>query len=463
MQCTRARTLAGWLLALFLVAAGGASPAGAQGGGAEGAPVGSAREQFVTRLFFDQLGRDPTLDELNAQVGLLNDGTSRSQLVGSFQGTTDFRTAVVGGSFQTILQRPATDQEMAFFLAGINRGSSFEDVATNLLASPDFFANNGGTNNGFLQGLFQDVLGRPIGPQDAAQVQQFNRLLRTGNRTAVIRLLANTRAARENLIRGQFLRLLGRQPTTAELNFWVAQFQRGRRIADLMASLTASDEFFARADMDAATLWIQRLFTDLLGRSPSEGEIDTALSGLLRGATFFDVAADLLTSDEYYAVVVETQFVRLLGRQPTAAELQQWARFLKNRGRVQQIIAAIIGSEEYFRTQGGSTASGFLQAVYQDLLGRDTLPRDAAQVRDFTRLIQARIPRIRIPQLLENTRDFRVALVEQFYTRFLGRSPSSAELNAWVTALARGGAQRIVGRDIIVALVSSDEYYNLGQ
>jgi hypothetical protein len=64
------------------------------------------------------------------------------------------------------------------------------------------------------------------------------------------------------------------------------------------------------------------------------------------------VAKDVLTSDEYKMVVVDNLYATYLGRAPDPIGLAGWTNDLKQGASDQEVLAGIIGSNEYFQHIG---------------------------------------------------------------------------------------------------------------
>jgi hypothetical protein len=85
-----------------------------------------------------------------------------------------------------------------------------------------------------------------------------------------------------------------------------------------------------------------------------------------------------MNSPEYKAHFVTTLYQVFLGRAPDAGGLQFWTEKMSLPGTPgmhggsadeKYVLAAILGSDEYYNNAGG-TPQGWINAVYQDILGR---------------------------------------------------------------------------------------------
>jgi hypothetical protein len=147
-----------------------------------------------------------------------------------------------------------------------------------------------------------------------------------------------------------------------------------------------------------AQTFVHNLYRELLGREPDAGgdafwvayvqQHDTA-------AGHQAVIQDFLNSPEYKAHYVTTLYQVFLGRSPDAGGLQFWTDKLGNPGTPgghngsadeKFVLAAIVGSDEFYLDAGG-TPQGFVNALYQDLLGRAA---DAGGSAFWTAQVQAR-------------------------------------------------------------------------
>src|SRR5205085_3438727 len=82
----------------------------------------------------------------------------------------------------------------------------------------------------------------------------------------------------------------------------------------------------------------------------------------------------ILASLEYRTLVVQDLYRQFLRREAEPLGLGVFTTFLGAGGTATQVEALLVGSPEYYRSQGGGSSAGFLDAVYHDVLGRPTDP-----------------------------------------------------------------------------------------
>src|SRR5262249_28102910 len=130
--------------------------------------------------------------------------------------------------------------------------------------------------------------------------------------------------------------------------------------------------------------------------------------------------------------------------------------FLAQGGTPEQLEVSWLASDEYYGRFGGGTAAGFVQALYQTVLGRAA---SAAEVQGGTQALAGGTSRAALAAALVNGVEALTLKVQGDFDQLLHRAPDSVGLNSVVAALQRG----LRNEDLIAALVSSAEYYGLVQ
>ena len=191
------------------------------------------------------------LDFLGAQ---LKAGTPRSQVALLVLRSVEYRTLLVQGFYQRFLKRLPSGPELPFFL-GLLAGQSVETVEAAILGSSEYTnGRGGGTDDGFVTVLFQDILGRT---PTAAEIATFKNLITQGATRAQVALaVIQSAEARTKFVQGLSPDLLGRPPSQAELDAHLAQFQQGASGEAVEAAILGSDEYFAESTTyDADINW----------------------------------------------------------------------------------------------------------------------------------------------------------------------------------------------------------------
>jgi len=101
---------------------------------------GSSNDAFLTALYQDVLGRLPDPGGLAAFGQALASGMPRSQLAGLLLTSTEYRSDVVQGVFQSVLGRPADAATVSFFVGELQHGGTDQLVLAQVLGSGEAFA-----------------------------------------------------------------------------------------------------------------------------------------------------------------------------------------------------------------------------------------------------------------------------------------------------------------------------------
>jgi uncharacterized protein DUF4214 len=199
-------------------------------------------------------------------------------------------------------------------------------------------------------------------------------------------------------------------------------------------------------------LWIDELYLDVLS---SEGDLAgiATLSELLKGGSSReDVALVFLQSVEYRTLLVQTWYQRFLHRSPTADEIANLVGMLVG-ATDEDVEAAILGSDEYYNSRGGGTNAGFVEALYQDILGR--APTDA-EAHQWDVAIGAGATRNEVALQILASIEARTLLINSWFQTFLGRAPTPVELNFFLQQFGAGATDE----QLLASLLGSQEYFD---
>src|SRR5260370_27669336 len=116
--------------------------------------------------------------------------------------------------------------------------------------------------------------------------------------------------------------------------------------------------------------FLSAIFQDLLGRPVDSFSQTFYLNFLAGGGTRTQGATNLLGSTEYRTRLVQDHYQKFLHRAADPSGLNTGVNYLASVGTDEQYIAVLAGSPEYFANRGGGNNSGFLDALYYDLLNR---------------------------------------------------------------------------------------------
>lgn len=198
--------------------------------------------------------------------------------------------------------------------------------------------------------------------------------------------------------------------------------------------------------------FVARLYRDLLRRQADSGGLDAFAAMINEGQlTRAQAAQVILNSREYRELTVRGLYRDLLRRGADESGLNAFLGLLANGGTAAHIQAAMLGSAEYYRTRGNENAVQFLQAVYNDVLGRTLDPIGWVT---FTRMLTSGTSRDEVVRTILNSFETHGITVRALYSRLLGRSPDIGGLNAFINLLQRGSSTE----QVMILILGSDEY-----
>jgi hypothetical protein len=198
--------------------------------------------------------------------------------------------------------------------------------------------------------------------------------------------------------------------------------------------------------------FVIQLYGDLLHRQADALGLASWSDLLDNGAPRSQVVQLLLGSPEYLGDEVDGVYNRLLHRASDLAGRNAFVNFLESGGTVEQLESLIAGSPEYFQRRGGGTNDGFLDALYQDGLGRAV---DAGGRAAWDQALASGVSRTQVATLLFGSVEYYLDLVKSDYATYLRRPADVGGLNTWVTQLLAG----VSSNQILAAILGSDEYF----
>ena len=184
---------------------------GGQGGGAgcfvAGQPGNGTDVTFINNMYHELLGRDADAGGMAFWQDFLNrDGNAnhlnnprRFQMIQFFMASQEYRDHLVNCMYEHFLNRGADAGGLQFFSTQLANGVDEEVVLSEIVGSQEYFVINGGTNLGFADALYRDILGRA--PDSGGEAYWANRAATAGaSRDQVVRDMLNSTEARHDLL-----------------------------------------------------------------------------------------------------------------------------------------------------------------------------------------------------------------------------------------------------------------------
>lgn len=201
----------------------------------------------------------------------------------------------------------------------------------------------------YVTAVYRDLFARTVDP---AGLSTWTQALLSGTpRIAVANAITYSREYRSRLITDSYRTYLDRSPDSAGLRHWLDQMHDGLPIQQMEGGFLASPEYYRKAGSTPRG-WVVKLYSHVLGRTPSESEIAHWTTQLSRGASRTSVAMGFLLSSEHLADVVDAQYRHLLGRSIDSTGRTSWVRAIQTGTRLEAVIGGIVASDEYAKRNG---------------------------------------------------------------------------------------------------------------
>jgi hypothetical protein len=213
--------------------------------------------------------------------------------LGSIQFIDNSLEAQAGRLYQAAFGRAPDDAGLSFWAGALHAGTPLVDIAGGFLASTEFQARYGNPdNNGFVNSLYQNVLGRPA---DAAGLAFWVGSLESGAQTRP-QVLASFSESNENKANTApstnaqsaarlYWAELGRAPDSAGLTFWTGQLSNGvASLSQEADALASSTEFTTRYGGLDDTGFVRQLYLNVLGREADPAGLATWTGVLASGS-----------------------------------------------------------------------------------------------------------------------------------------------------------------------------------
>lgn len=208
---------------------------------------------------------------------------------------------------------------------------------------------------------------------------------------------------------------------------------------------------FDPPDVGLNVRYVEALYHDVLGRSPSAAEASAAIKSLSLGGTRHQLALALVDSSEYRKSLVALDYEAYLHRVASSGDVSYW---LSHSGVSDEgVIGTIVGSAEYYSTRGNSSSDGFLSAMYCDTVFRSI---DQFTQNNEDALLGSGTQRSAIATGLLNSTEYLATDVNGYYLRYLRRAGTPTERNVGASFIKSSSDELL-----IASLLASTEYFEI--
>ena len=316
--------------------------------------------QYVASAFNALVGSIPGQATLQPYINALDsDAISLLTAAQLIAGGASARQAEVQRVYQSFLGHAADAYSVASWSTYLAT-HTYRQMEV-VIASSGEFAQRAGSNLGQeITVLYRAILGRAPSQADingwVASRQPVG---------GIAAALANSPEAFSLQLRTFYQAAFGAQysiPADASAAF-AYDMHRGAREDVAFSEILASNGNYAATNFVAG--YIEDVYRDVLRRDAPPGDVAYWLGSIDRGSVAFgNFAGVILNSAEARGLYVQAEYQALLGHAAdpsTVAGLQNYAKR-------EDIVVRLAGSAEYYRKNGG-TAASFVQAAFRDLGG----------------------------------------------------------------------------------------------
>jgi hypothetical protein len=202
-----------------------------------------------------------------------------------------------------------------------------------------------------------------------------------------------------------------------------------------------------------ATL-VANVFQEVLHRGADDAGLGFWTQQINGGLSAAQFAADLTHSAESYATnVIDPLYQKFLDRAADPSGVDYWTNQMQQGMTDQQLASSFAASAEFYAKAGG-TASAWVNAMYQAVLGRQA---DSGGLNYWLAQLSAGASRASVATGIAASQESEAQIVQDEYFTYLGRYASPAEVNYWVTQFENG----MTNEDIVSAFVGAPEYVKL--
>lgn len=209
---------------------------------------------WLDQVYRDTLKRPADQAALDVLGALLAGGAPRTDVALLVLQSIEARISYVQALYAAHLKRQPNGQELAAKL-DLLLATRDETLQAQILGSSEYFTNRGGgTNDGFVDALYQDLLGRT--PTSAERAGAVNLLTHGTNSEELATAVLKSKEARTRLVQGYFQAFLGRPAGQAELDAFLARYDQNATNEAIQAAILGSQEYVDKSTgFEAAVDW----------------------------------------------------------------------------------------------------------------------------------------------------------------------------------------------------------------
>jgi hypothetical protein len=209
-------------------------------------------QQWLNAVYQTLLHRPIDSTGLNEWGADLNNGTTATQVVVDIEHTSEYQTQEVQSAWQKLLGGTAPQTAVEYLVGLMQAGVDFRVIEAIIVGTPQFYVQSGGTNEDFLNAIYQDFLNRPV---DQASETAWSGLMNAGYTTTQVALgVLTSKEYLNDLVTQDYMTYMGTTPDSNSLGAFVAALANGTMNNDMVvASLLSSPEWMTASATNMMT------------------------------------------------------------------------------------------------------------------------------------------------------------------------------------------------------------------
>lgn len=203
-----------------------------------------------------------------------------SAVAASLVSSSQYDQTFITNAYERLLDRAPDASGLSYWVNQIGLGATDEQVEADLAASPEYVALHGSDDTSWVAGLYQDMLNRPASTQDLSY--WLGALDAGQSRFQVALSIVASPEHEGEVIANDYQAFLGRSATAADVNYWISVLEQGASNEAVIADILSSPEYYngAGKGQGTSTTWLDSVFQDLYQTSPTAVQLSYWLGQL---------------------------------------------------------------------------------------------------------------------------------------------------------------------------------------
>jgi hypothetical protein len=202
---------------------------------------------------------------------------NRGPVADQFTHSAEYDANLVTADYQEFLKRAPSAAEVDSWVRALQAGARSDQVLAAILASPEYYQRAGGTDAGWVDAVYHDLLDRS--PEPVGRDYWLQTLAAGAGRSAVAQRITASPEHEGRVVAADYQKFLGRTASPEELASWVGAFEGGMSNEQIAAGFVVSNEYLLQyhggiwkpgdqRELDLTDNWLKGVYQELLGRAP---------------------------------------------------------------------------------------------------------------------------------------------------------------------------------------------------